>query len=85
MRYAHRNAEAFLKSIVLNFPSAFVQRRPGIKNFQRRASEHGRYFFLLKRKLQKNVSTAASASERERPDVEIFISVGKTHSSISGG
>ena len=47
--------------------------RPGIKNFQRRASEHGRYFFLLKRKLQKKVSTAASASERERPDVEIFI------------
>ena len=29
--------------------------------------------FFYSRRLQKKVSTAASASERERPDVEIFI------------
>ena len=31
-----------------NFPHVFMGRRPGINNFLRRASEHGRYFIFLK-------------------------------------
>ena len=30
-----------------NFPHVFMGRRPGINNFLRRASEHGRYFMLV--------------------------------------
>ena len=44
----------------------------GKNNFQSRASEHVRYFFLCRR-LKKKVNTAASASERERADMEVFV------------